>query len=518
MRPSPGATPWSSGCELSRRPSPCSTADMTHRGREIGKLPGVPRTTSVGTIIGAKEASEANRRAAFLRALKARSVAVVGASADPHKLGHQTLHCILEAGFDGHVYPINPRADEILGHRCYPSLEALPGEVDLVVVVVPAQAVREVVAQAGGKGAAAVVVLSGGFRESGEIELEAEIAQVARSSGVLLIGPNVQGMAYVPNRLCALMYPALTKAGPLAVVGQSGTVSSAVAEWAERDGLGVSAVVNLGNKADVDETDVLSWLSDEPETRAVALYVEGVRDGRRFVEAAGDLSLEKPVAVLKSGRTEAGRQAVASHTASLAGSDEVFSAACKQYGLYRASDLIELYDVAKAFALLRPPAGRRLLTISSSGGTGALAIDEASRLGLYPASLPDAYTEALKQLGLSPRASYANPLDIDSVETEEFAACARLAAEHDVADIVLFGFGDPVTGAASMAREVLTGSSLSVVATYLGGGATELGEVPRMAESGIPCYPTPERAIRAASAVVEHLEAKERRRSADARR
>ena len=452
------------------------------------------------------------RKAAFLRALRARSVAVVGASADPAKLGHQTLQCILDGGFEGEVYPVNPKAEEILGLRCYPSLDRLPDRADLVVVVVPAPAVPAVLEAAGQAGSAAAVVLSGGFRESGDHELEATVTRIARSHGLLLIGPNVQGLAFVPNRLCALMYPALRKAGPLAVVGQSGSVCAALAEWAERDELGVSALVNLGNEADVDETDVLGWLGDEPETAALALYLEGVRDGRRFVEAAGDLSWRKPVVVLKTGRTEAGSRAVASHTASLAGSDEVFSAACRQHGIHRADDLAQLYDTAKALALLGPPAGRRFLAISSSGGTGALAIDEAVRLGLTPAILSPGFVESLRGLGLSPRTSYANPLDIDSVEADEFAACAALALEHDVADIVLFGFGDPVPGAAEMAAAVAGSGAARVAATYLGGGATELAEVPRLHAAGVPCFPTPERAVRALAAVVRHQAWSEQRR------
>jgi len=443
-----------------------------------------------------------SRCQAFLRALRATSVAVVGASADPSKLGHQTLRTLLDGGFGGQLYPINPRAREILGLRCYPSIDQLPGRLDLAVVVIPASSVPAVVAQAGDKGAAACVVLSGGFRESGEDDLECELVMTARRHATLVIGPNVQGLAFVPNQLCALMYPAFSESGPLAVVGQSGSITAAIGEWAERDGLGLSALVNLGNEADVDESDVVSWLADEPHTRVIALYLEGVRDGRRFIDTASSVAASKPVIVLKTGRTPAGQRAVASHTASIAGSDAVFSAACHQFGLLRASDTTGLYDLSKGLALIRPPAGRRVLAISSSGGTGALAIDEASRLGLDPVGLPSGYVEALKKLGLSPRTSYSNPLDIDSLEAEEFAACAALAHEYDVADTILFGMGDPVFGASSMVEDFLAGCERSALVTYLGGGSTELDEVIRLHRSGVACYPTPERALRALSAVL----------------
>jgi acetyltransferase len=454
------------------------------------------------------------RRDAFLRALRAETVAVIGASADPAKLGHETLRTLLSGGFGGRIYPVNPRGGEILGLPSYRSLEDLPCRLDLALVVIPAAHVVEVVEQAGRKGAAAAVVLSGGFREAGEADLERDLVAAGRRHGTLVIGPNVQGIAYVPNRLSALMYPDLHLPGPLAVVGQSGSITAAIAEWAERDGLGVSALVNLGNEADVDESDVIEWLVDDADTRVVALYLEGVREGRRFAETACAVAERKPVVVLKAGRTPAGRRAVASHTASLAGSDEVFAAACRQYGIQQTAHMVGLYDTAKALVLVRPPKGRRLLAISSSGGTGALAIDEASRLGLEPVVLPHDYLQALRGLGLSPRTSYANPLDIDSVEVAEFAACAELAAEHEVADVILFGFGDPVPGAPGMVADFLAGGERSALAVYLGGGPTELADVPQFHRADIACFPSPERALRSLAAVIDRDERLRRRREA----
>ena len=462
------------------------------------------RDSPVGVSDRPESAGGDLRGDAFLRALHAEHVAVVGASADPTKLGHQTLRNLLEGGFQGTLYPINPKAEEILGIRCYPTIDAVPSDLDLAVIVIPASAVPEVVGQAGRKGAAACVVLSGGFRESGAQDLEEALVRAARANRTLVVGPNVQGLAYVPNRLSALMYPYFKTPGPLAIVGQSGSVTAAIGEWAEREGLGISALVNLGNKADVDEADVICWLANDAATRTMALYLEGVCDGRRFVKAAASAAATKPIVVLKAGSSAAGQRAVASHTASLAGSDAVFSAACRQFGLARAADMTELYDLAKGFALVTPPKGRRLLVISSSGGTGALAVDEASRLGLEPALLPSGYVRAIKKLGLSPRTSYANPLDIDSLEAEEFAACAALAVKHNVADTILFGLGDPVPGTPAMVRRFVDDHGLSTVVTYLGGGAIELAEAPQLHAAGIACYPSPERALRALATVVDH--------------
>jgi acyl-CoA synthetase (NDP forming) len=257
--------------------------------------------------------------------LWARSVAVVGASADPTKFGNVLLKSLIDGGFAGDIYPVNPRADTIHGLRCYASVADIPNDLDLAVIVVPAPAVPAVIEQAADKGAAGVFLLSGGFKESGKPELERALVAAVRERGMRMFGPNTQGIAYAPNNLSAVFWPVIKVPGPLAIVGQSGTVVAAITDWALAEGLGASASVSLGNQADLCESDVLRYLEGDALTRSVALYLEGVNDGARFVQTLRDVGASLPTVILKCGRSPRGREAVASHTGSLAGSDEVFA-------------------------------------------------------------------------------------------------------------------------------------------------------------------------------------------------
>lgn len=443
-----------------------------------------------------------SRVSSFYRALRARTVAVVGASTDPAKLSHSLLRTLIEGGYTGAIYPVNPHAEEILGLRCYPSLAAAPAEIELVVVIVPAVAVAQVIREAGAKGATAAVVISSGFGEAGRKDLDQDVLEAARASRVLVFGPNIQGLGFTPNRLSALFWPTLYRPGSMAMVGQSGSVSAAFAEMADADGLGVSALVNLGNQLDVSDTDALEALADEPSTASIAFYLEGFTNGRRFFDIAQRVALRKPLVVLKAGRTAAGSRAVASHTASLAGDDSVTSAALRQAGAIQAEDLESLYDHAKALALLQRPAGRRVLFLSTSGGTGALAADEAESRGLEVVTLPVEYEQAIKAAGVRPR-SVGNPVDLSSFDPEPFGLAARLARELDVADIVHFCFGDPVRGSDRVLPQVANELDRPCLVTYMGGGQVQRCEAPLLNAAGVPTYPTPERAVRAIAGLVE---------------
>ena len=241
-----------------------------------------------------------NRDVTLGRMLGARSVAVVGASSDPSKFGNVLLKSLIAGGFSGEIYPVNPKADVIHGLPCYPTVADVPGPLDLAVIVVPAPAVMAVVEQAADKGAAGVFLLSGGFRESGRPELEEAVVAAVRARGMRMFGPNTQGIAYAANQLSAVFWPVLSVPGPLGVVGQSGTVVAAITDWAQGEGLGVSASVSLGNQADVCEADVLRFLKEDELTRSVALYLEGVSDGSRFVQTLKDVALTLPLVILLS--------------------------------------------------------------------------------------------------------------------------------------------------------------------------------------------------------------------------
>lgn len=431
----------------------------------------------------------------------AKSVAVVGASSSPDKTGHIILRNILDGGYAGAVHPVNPKADEILGRKCFPSVTAIPGGIDLVVVVVPAKLVPGVIDEAGRKGAKGAVVISGGFGEIGNADLENELKAAAARHGVRVIGPNCQGFNYTPNRLCA-SWPLVKTGGPIAVVSQSGTVGAAMETWAADEGIGVSGFVALGNKCDVSEMDLLDFFADDPNTKSIALYVEGIRDGRAFMDLMRSVGRRKPVVVLKPGRTEKGKKAVASHTHSIAGSDEVFQGVCRQLRLARASDVTELYDFSKALGYLRRPAGRTMLVVTSSGGCGIVATDTAEACGIDVAPLDGATRDELRKV-LPPTCVVGNPLDLTGdADAARYRTAVETAARTSAADFFLLVFGDPIPGACEVVQELRRTLRQEVVACYIGGGDTEKAEVLRMHRAGIPVFPTPERAVRAVASLL----------------
>lgn len=418
-----------------------------------------------------------------------RSVAVVGASAAPEKYGYIILKNILAAGFRGPVYPVNPKAAEILGLSCVQSIADLPPGVDLAVIIIPARTVPQALAQVGQHGIKAAIIISGGFAESGDegAALQREIVEVARRSGIRVVGPNCQGVNNPHQELCA-SWPLLTQAGEIAVVSQSGTVGAALMDWASQERLGCSTFVSLGNRADIDETDVIEYLASDPHTQAIAIYLEGIKDLDRFRQVVA--GCKKPIVILKAGRTAEGRRAAESHTRSLAGRDELYTALFRQLRVHRVDSLEDLYDAAKALAYLPRPAGRRTLTITSSGGSGILATDWAEWSGLAIAPLPDEVVETLRGF-LPSHCIVANPLDLTGDAT---AVLYRKVVEATAAyiDYQVIIFGDPILDAA----EVVTPGAPQLV-IFLGGADTERRERERMHLKKVPVFPTPERGIQA---------------------
>lgn len=451
-------------------------------------------------------AHEGNDHAAIWRMLRARRVAVVGASQDTTKFSGVLVPSIISGGYTGEVIPVNRKADVVAGLKAYPSVSDIPGTLDLVVIAVPAAYVPGILHEAADKGAAGAIVISAGGRESGKPEFDREILQIAQERGLRFFGPNIQGVAYGPNRLSAVFWPIVTEHGPVAVVGQSGTVIAAMTDWAQDDGLGVSASISLGNQADICESDVLRLMDEDEQTRSIALYLEGVDDGPRFVSAVRDVAMSTPLVVLKCGRSERGRAAVASHTGSLAGSDKVFGGVCRQFGVVRAEDSESLYDAAKILACMPLPAGRRVLVISSSGGSCALAADAGEAAGLVLPDLPDNYVAGLRELELAEWGSFANPLDLASLSIEHFRVAARMADAADLADVILLMFGDPIAGAAELAVGLAAESRACICAAYYGGGAVEQTERREMQRGGVAVFPSPERAMRAIGAACWYAE------------
>ena len=417
------------------------------------------------------------------------SVAVVGASTDPSKLGHEIMKNIIDAGFAGPVHPINPKADEILGRPVSASISNLAEPVDLAVVIVPARFVPGVVAECGEKGVGAAIVITGGFKEASEAgeALEAELVEAATKGGVAVVGPNCQGINHPYHGLCA-SWPLLTNQGPIALVSQSGTVGAALMDWAQLEGLGVSCFVSMGNRCDVDESDLIRYFAQDDHTRTIAIYLEGVKDARKFLAAVE--ACEKPIVIFKAGRTDRGRVAAESHTKSLAGRDEIYEAVFRQYGIYRAETLEELYDYAKALAYMKRPKGRRILFLTSSGGAAIVATDAAVECDLEVPHLPDDLYASLRG-ELPEHFVVGNPFDLTGDATAEiYGDVAAKAADHfDVLGLI---FGDPIHDA-----HTAVDPERGDLVIFLGGAEVEREERVKIHEMGVPVFPTPERGIKA---------------------
>jgi acetyl coenzyme A synthetase (ADP forming)-like protein len=426
----------------------------------------------------------------------ARSVAVVGASANPEKTGHVILKNIIEGGFAGRIYPVNPKAEEILGLPCHPSLTAIDGPVDVAVIVVPAKFVPDVMEEAGKKQVSGAVVISGGFGETGNEELERRILEIAEHYGTRIIGPNCQGFNYTPNRLCA-SWPLVRRNGPVAIISQSGTVGAAIEMWAEEAEIGISGFVALGNKADVNENDLIDMFKEDPNTRVISLYIEGVRDGRRFMESVRSARQKKPIVVMKPGTTPKGARAVQSHTRSIAGRDEIFEAVSRQLGIVRAKSITELFDYSLALGFLEKPKGNRVLIVTSSGGSGIIATDAAEQSGIQVIDLPAELAAELHE-ALPPQCVVANPLDLTGdAKTDRYRIAADIAVRYEAIDSILLIFGDPIPGACEMVNELKEKTEKLIIVAYLGGGEIEEQEKLKLHRSGTPVFPTPERAVAA---------------------
>jgi acyl-CoA synthetase (NDP forming) len=417
------------------------------------------------------------------------SVAVVGASTDPSKLGHEIMKNIIDAGFAGPVHPINPKAEEILGRPVFASINALPDPVDLAVVIVPSRFVPGVITECGERGVGAAIVITGGFKEAGEAgeALEDQLVEAAQAGGVAVVGPNCQGINQPYHGLCA-SWPLLTNQGPIAMVSQSGTVGAAFMDWAQLEGIGVSCFVSMGNRCDVDESDLIRYFAQDDHTRAIAVYLEGVKEAGKFLAAVQ--ACDKPIIAFKAGWTERGRVAAEAHTKSLAGRDEIYEAVFRQYGIYRARTLEELYDYSKALAYMKPPKGRRVLFLTSSGGAAIIATDAAVERGFEVPHLPEALYSGLRG-ELPEHFVVGNPFDLTGDATAAlYADVAAKAADHF--DVIGLIFGDPVHDA-----HTAVVPERGDLVIFLGGAEVEREERVKIHSMGVPVFPTPERGVKA---------------------
>ncbi|MBE9501760.1 MAG: CoA-binding protein [Dehalococcoidia bacterium] len=368
-----------------------------------------------------------------------RSVALLGASKDPRKWGCIVLANLINGGFPGKIYPVNPREKEILGLRVYRIVGDIPETPDLAVIVVPPSSVLPVVKDCVSKGVRAGLVITAGFAEvGGEGErLQREMVEVARSGGMILVGPNCNGIMNPSTKLYPQMPPIFPPPGPIAVVAQSGNVATSIARRAMVKGFGCSKCISSGNEADLHCEDYLEYLAEDPETKVILSYVEGFKDGIRFLRTAKEVSKKKPIVMLKAGETQAGARAAMSHTASLAGSDAVFEAVCKQAGVIRARDLDELLNIGIALLRQPLPQGRRVGIVTAGGGWGVLAADACATLGLEVVFLP---AETLTELDsfLPIWWNRGNPVDlVAGARGDAVTKCVEVLLRCAVVDSVI---------------------------------------------------------------------------------
>jgi len=368
-----------------------------------------------------------------------RGVAVIGASSNPRKLSYGILRNLVNSPYDGGIYPVNPGSTQILGKTSYPDITAVPDPVDLAVIVLPVNAIPNALEACGRRGVKAVIIISGGFKEIGEEgeQMEARCLEIIRRYRMRMIGPNCVGLINLHTGLNATFLQGLPDPGGIAFMAQSGAAMGGVVDLVQGKKVGFSHFISMGNEADVTETELMEYLAEDPNVRVIAAYVEQIRDGRRFLEAARRISRVKPIVLLKGGRSSAGARAVSSHTGSLAGSYAAYQAAFKQAGVIEVGSLTELFEVALAFDFQPPPCGGRTVIITNAGGPAALAADALAANGLTLTDLePD--TRVTLRAALNPSAQVSNPVDIlGGAEPPDYALCMKTLVKDKNVDILL---------------------------------------------------------------------------------
>ncbi len=378
--------------------------------------------------------------AAMKPIMNPRSVAVIGASDGEGKIGNSVMKNLINGGYPGEIYPINPKADEILGKKAYKSVLDIPGEVDLAVFAVPAKFCASAMEEVGQKRIPGAVMIPSGFAEVGEKGLQDELLAVARKHNVRIMGPNIYGFYYTPASLCATFCTPYDVKGKVALSSQSGGVGMSIIGFSRSTKMGVSAIVGLGNKSDLDEDDLLTYFEQDENTDVMAMHAEDLKDGRSFAEVAKRVSKKKPVVMLKAGRTELGARAAASHTGALAGNDKIYDDVLRQSGVIRAKSLNDLLQFARGLPILPTPQGEDIVIITGAGGSGVLLSDACVDNDLSLMTFPKDLDEAFKQY-IPPFGASGNPVDITGGEPPiTYEKTIRLGLEDDRIHALILGY------------------------------------------------------------------------------
>ena len=438
-----------------------------------------------------------------------KSIAVIGASNDPQKVGYAVLNNLMKYCFTGDIFPVNPKSEEILGLKAYKSLGDIKGDVELAVVAIPAQMVPQTLGDCIRKGVKAAVIISAGFKEAGAagILLEEELKALVRESGIRVLGPNCLGLINTSNNINATFAAGMLPKGRLSFFSQSGALGIAILDWAIGNKIGFSKFISLGNKADLNETDFIEYFINDPETDIILGYIEDVVDGRRFLEIAKKATKVKPIILVKSGGTQAGARAASSHTGALAGSENSFNAAFRQTGIIRAEGIEDLFETAKAFNSKKLPAGANLLIVTNAGGPGIIAADTAEKSGV---NLPQLSKETIEQLmSVLPRnASLYNPVDIigDATSERYAAVLDKVINDPQVDGILIILTPQAVINVEDTARVVIESSKKTdkpMITSFMGEERVR-SSVEMLKTASLPNFSYPEPAVRAFKKLSDH--------------
>lgn len=459
------------------------------------------------------EAKIETRKEDLMKALfEPKKIAVIGASRRPEAVGYAILKNLIAGGFKGDLYPVNPQADELEGLRVYHQVQDLPDEIDLAVIIVPSNRVPETIKLCGDKKMKAAIVISAGFREIGGegMILEKEVIALGRQLKMPVLGPNCLGLINTDPEFCvnASFSRTMPREGGIAFISQSGALCAAILDYAKGKGIGFSKFVSLGNKALINELDMLRYLKDDPDTDVILMYLEDLVDGRAFIEMAREITGEqkrtKPILAIKSGRTAQGAKAASSHTGSLVGSDEVYDAIFAQAGVLRLDSVEEMFQLAVGFANQPLPKGNRVAVVTNAGGPGIMATDACIRSGLEMAKLSAESVEALKKV-LPPTSNFSNPVDvIGDARHERYDAALRIVSlDPGVDALIVILTPQAMTDIEDVAKVVVDldrETEKTVMACFMGIVDVSPG-IKILEENHVPHYTFPEDAARALGAM-----------------
>jgi acetyl coenzyme A synthetase (ADP forming)-like protein len=431
------------------------------------------------------------------RIMQPKAVAVIGASDEAGKIGNSVMKNLINGGYKGQIYPIHPKAAEIMGHKAYKSVKDVAGEIDTAVFAIPAKLVPGALIECGEKKIAGAVLIPSGFAETGNHEGQAELVEIGRKYDIRMMGPNIYGFYYTPANLCATFCTAYDVKGSTALSSQSGGIGMAIIGFSRSAKMGVSAIVGLGNKSDIDEDDLLLFFEQDPNTKVIAQHCEDLKDGRAFAEVAKRVSKKKPVIMLKAGRTSAGAAAASSHTGALAGNDKIYDDVLRQSGVIRARSLRDLLDFARGVPMLPTPKGENIVIITGAGGSGVLLSDACVDNGLkllkpMPADLDAAFRKFIPPFGAA-----GNPVDITGGEPPiTYMNTVRLGLEDDRIHSLILGYWHtivtpPMVFARNMVQVVEEMRAKGIVKPIVASlaGDVEVEEAAQyLYEHGIPAY------------------------------